>query len=129
MFAAIEAGGGFLGPTLNVLGEATRYCVLMIVMAIICFQAPSLASALTGGAAVQQGVQMIQNARMVAGLRARAPADQAQQPQRRRGSRWARTAPPLAAWCRAGQGVRRRRARAIVHAGAAYKLAAWLGRT
>ncbi|MBT9595709.1 MAG: type IV secretion system protein [Vitreoscilla sp.] len=70
MFTAIEAGGGFLGPTLNVLGEATRYCVLMIVMAIICFQAPSLASALTGGAAVQQGVQMIQNAMMVAGLRA-----------------------------------------------------------
>jgi type IV secretion system protein VirB6 len=38
-------------------------------MAIICFQAPSLASALTGGAAMQQGVQMIQNAMMVAGLR------------------------------------------------------------
>ena len=60
----------FLGATLNVLGEATRYCVLMIVMAIICFQAPSLASALTGGAALQQGVQMIQNALMGAGLRA-----------------------------------------------------------
>ena len=44
----------------------------MIVMAIICFQAPSLASALTGGAAVQQGIQMIQNAMMVAGLRAAA---------------------------------------------------------
>jgi type IV secretion system protein VirB6 len=42
----------------------------MLVMAIICFQAPSLASALTGGAAIQQGVQMIQNAMMVAGLRA-----------------------------------------------------------
>jgi type IV secretion system protein VirB6 len=35
MFAAIQAGGGFLGTTLNVLGEATRYCVLMLVMAII----------------------------------------------------------------------------------------------
>ena len=70
MFTAIQTGGGFLGATLNVLGEATRYCVLMIVMAIICFQAPSLASALTGGAAVQQGIQMIQNAMMVAGLRA-----------------------------------------------------------
>ena len=71
MFAAIGAGGGFLGPTLNVLGEATRYCVLMIVLAIICFQAPSLAAALTGGAAVQQGIQMIQNALMVSGLRSR----------------------------------------------------------
>src|SRR6185295_8432287 len=70
MFTAIDSGGGFLGTAFNVLGEATRYCVLMIVMAIICFQAPSLASALTGGAAVQQGVQMIQNAMMVAGLRA-----------------------------------------------------------
>jgi len=70
MFAGITASGGFLGATINVLGEATRYCVLMIVMAIICFQAPSLASALTGGAAIQQGIQMVQNAMMVAGLRA-----------------------------------------------------------
>jgi type IV secretion system protein VirB6 len=69
MFVAIQAGGGFLGATFNVLGEATRYCVLMILMAIICFQAPSLASALTGGAAIQQGIQMVQNAMMVAGLR------------------------------------------------------------
>ena len=69
IFVAIRAGGGFLGPELNVLSEAMRYCVLMILMAIICFQAPSLASALTGGAAVQQGIQMIQNAMMVSGLR------------------------------------------------------------
>ena len=69
IFLAINTGGGFLGGTFNVLGEATRYCVLMILMAIICFQAPSLASALTGGAAVQQGIQMIQNAMMVSGLR------------------------------------------------------------
>jgi type IV secretion system protein VirB6 len=69
MLLAIQSGGGFLGGTFNVLGEATRYCVLMILMAIICFQAPSLASALTGGAAIQQGVHMVQNAMMVAGLR------------------------------------------------------------
>lgn len=69
MFKAIVDGGGFLGGTFNILGEATRYCVLMILMGIICFQAPSLASALTGGAAVQQGIQMIQNAMMVSGLR------------------------------------------------------------
>lgn len=65
----IQDQGGFLGPTFNVVGESLKYCVVMILMAIICFQAPSLASALTGGAAVQQGVQMIQNAMMVAGLR------------------------------------------------------------
>jgi type IV secretion system protein VirB6 len=70
IFRAVNDGGGFLGPEFNVLAEATRYCVVMILMAIICFQAPSLASALTGGAAVQQGVQMIQNAMMVSGLRA-----------------------------------------------------------
>jgi type IV secretion system protein VirB6 len=69
MFKAIQDGGGFLGGSFNVLGEATRYCVLMILMGIICFQAPSLASALTGGAAVQQGIQMVQNAMMVGGLR------------------------------------------------------------
>lgn len=69
MFKAIVDGGGFLGGTFNVLGEATRYCVLMILMAILCFQAPNLASALTGGAAVQQGIHMVQNAMMVSGLR------------------------------------------------------------
>jgi type IV secretion system protein VirB6 len=74
MFKAINDGGGFLGSTFNVLGEATRYCVLMILMAILCFQAPSLASALTGGAAIQQGVQMIQNAMMVSGLRSASSA-------------------------------------------------------
>ncbi|MDE2567092.1 MAG: type IV secretion system protein [Burkholderiales bacterium] len=74
MFIAIQTGGGFLGGTFNVLGEATRYCVLMILMAIICFQAPSLASALTGGAAVQQGMQMIQSAMMVSGVRSASAA-------------------------------------------------------
>jgi type IV secretion system protein VirB6 len=70
MFIAIQSSGGFLGSTLNALGESIRYCVLMIVMGIICFQAPSLASALTGGAAVQQGIQIVKTAMLVAGLRA-----------------------------------------------------------
>ena len=61
--------GGFLGPNFNVVAESLKYCVVMVLMAIICLQAPSLAAALTGGAAIQQGVQMIQNALMVAGLR------------------------------------------------------------
>lgn len=74
MFKAILDGGGFLGATFNVLGESMRYCVLMILMAILCFQAPSLASALTGGAAIQQGIQMIQNAMMVSGLRSASSA-------------------------------------------------------
>src|SRR5574337_1310452 len=74
MFKAIQDGGGFLGENFNVLGEAVRYCVLMVLMAIICFQAPSLASALTGGVAVQQGIQMVQNAMMVSGLRSASSA-------------------------------------------------------
>lgn len=74
MFKAIQDGGGFLGGTFNVLGEAMRYCVLMILMGLICLQAPSLASALTGGAAIQQGVHMVQNAMMVSGLRRSAEA-------------------------------------------------------
>jgi type IV secretion system protein VirB6 len=69
MFKAINDGGGFLGGAFNVLGESIRYCVLMILMAIICFQAPSLASALTGGAAIQQGIQMAQSAMIAGGLR------------------------------------------------------------
>ena len=71
---AIQDQGGFLGPTFNVVGESLKYCVVMILMAIICFQAPSLASALAGGAAVQQGIQMIQNAMMVSGLRSASSA-------------------------------------------------------
>lgn len=69
MVQVIQSEGGFQGPTFNVVGESLRYCVVMILMAIICFQAPGLASALTGGAAIQQGVQMVQNVLMVAGLR------------------------------------------------------------
>ena len=106
MFKAIIDGGGFLGGTFNVLGEATRYCVLMILMAIICFQAPSLASALTGGAGVQQGVHMVQNAMLIAGLRSAAAP---------------RAAGPAAAGgvIRAGTGLPR---------AAAYRLAALRGR-
>jgi type IV secretion system protein VirB6 len=74
MVQVIQSQGGFLGPTFNVVGESLKYCVVMILMAIICFQAPSLASALTGGAAVQQGIQMIQNAMMVSGLRSASAA-------------------------------------------------------
>jgi type IV secretion system protein VirB6 len=133
MFAAIEAGGGFLGQTLNVLGEATRYCVLMIVMAIICFQAPGLASALTGGVAVQQGVQMIQNALMVAGLRAASTGDRSGAAAAaggviRAGAGLPHTAGRMVAGAsQAGASAIGRHANGYVRA-AAYKLAAWRGR-
>jgi type IV secretion system protein VirB6 len=70
----VQVNGGFQGSTFNVVGESLKYCVVMVLMAIICFQAPSLASALTGGAAIQQGIQMIQNAMMVSGLRSASSA-------------------------------------------------------
>lgn len=69
MVRVVQDNGGFLGPTFNAVGEGLKYCIVMILMAILCFQAPSLAAALTGGAVVQQGVQMVQNVMMVAGLR------------------------------------------------------------
>lgn len=62
---AINDQDGFLGPNFNVVTESLKYCIVMLLMAILCFQAPGLASALTGGTAVQQGVQMVQNLMMV----------------------------------------------------------------
>ncbi len=64
----IQAQGGFSGPTFNVVAESLKYCIVMVLMAIVCFQAPSLASALTGGVAVQQGLQMVQNVLNVSGV-------------------------------------------------------------
>ena len=122
MFKAIADGGGFLGSTFNVLGEATRYCVLMILMAIICFQAPSLASALTGGAAIQQGIQMIQNAMMVSGLRSASSARSASAAAGAGGAIRAGTGIPHAAASMARRGYGSARS-------AAYKLAAQRGRS
>ena len=122
MFKAIADGGGFLGSTFNVLGEATRYCVLMILMAIICFQAPSLASALTGGAAIQQGIQMIQNAMMVSGLRSATSARGASANAGAGGVIRAGAGLPHAASSMARRGYGAARS-------AAYKLAAQRGRT
>ncbi|MBI3345668.1 MAG: type IV secretion system protein [Burkholderiales bacterium] len=65
----IEDQGGFNGPTFNVVAESLKYCIVMVLMAIVCLQAPSLASALTGGVAVQQGLQIVQNLMVVSGLR------------------------------------------------------------
>jgi type IV secretion system protein VirB6 len=68
MVQSAQDHGGLNGPNFNALGESLRYCVVMILMGIICFQAPTLSSALTGGAAIQQGIQMVQNSMMVAGI-------------------------------------------------------------
>src|ERR1700752_4177879 len=44
MVQVVTDQGGFLGPTFNAVGEGLKYCVVMILMAILCFQAPSLAA-------------------------------------------------------------------------------------
>jgi type IV secretion system protein VirB6 len=118
MVQAVNANGGFAGPNFNVVGESLKYCVVMILMAILCFQAPSLASSLTGGVAVQQGMQMVQNAWMASGMR---------------GSSGAARAAPAAAPAAAQGGVLRRGAGLPYAAGravgrAAYRLAAQRGR-
>ena len=115
MVRVVQDNGGFLGPTFNVVGESLRYCVVMILMAIICFQAPSLASALTGGAAIQQGIQMVQNAMMVAGLRSVSAA------------RGAGPAAAAGGVIRAGAGTALRQGYGAVRT-AAYRLAALRGR-
>lgn len=110
---AIQAQGGLAGPTFNAVAESLKYCVVMILMAVICFQAPSLASALTGGTAMQQGLQMVQNARMLAGPRWMGGTSSSGRPQ------------PGGA--RAGGGLPHATGRAVRTA--AYKLAALRGRT
>jgi len=75
----IRDQGGLAGPTFNAVDEAFKYCIVMILMALICSQAPGLAAALTGGSPVQHGMQMIQNAMMISGLRS-ASASQAAGP-------------------------------------------------
>lgn len=70
----IQTHGGFSGPNFNVVTESLKYCIVMILMSIICFQAPSLAAGFTGGAVMQQGIQMIQNAMVAGGLRSPNPS-------------------------------------------------------
>ncbi len=130
---AIQDQGGFQGPTFNVVAESLKYCIVMILMAIICFQAPSLASALTGGAAVQQGVQMIQNVLMVSGIRARGHGAHASAGGSQGGTVRAGVGLPFmagqatAAAGTASMGVARRGYGAVRTS--AYKLAAMRGRT
>jgi type IV secretion system protein VirB6 len=71
MVQVIQDSGGFQGPQINVVADSIKYTIVMVLMAIICFQAPSLASGLTGGPVIQQGVQLLQNALIVSGLRSK----------------------------------------------------------
>jgi type IV secretion system protein VirB6 len=129
----VQSQGGFSGPSFNVVGESLKYCVVMVLMAIICFQAPTLASALTGGAAIQQGMQMVQNALMIAGLTSTGPPPPDGGPGARGGAIRRGVGLPLAIGAAAMAGARTAGAFARAGTGyvrtAAYKLAALRGRT
>lgn len=121
----IHDQGGFAGPTFNAVGESMKYCIVMVLMAIICFQAPSLASGLTGGPALQQGVHMVQNILMVSGIRSR-NADKSHAVGAQGGTVRAGTGVPYTAGRAAG--VAARTGASAVRT-ASYRLAALRGRT
>ena len=63
--SAIAIGGAFVAGAPNAVGAleaAGTYLAVMCLLAIVLYQAPSLASSLTGGASIQTGAQMISNA-------------------------------------------------------------------
>ena len=62
---AIADGSAFVAGAPNSVGAleaAGTYLAVMCLLAIVLYQAPSLASSLTGGASIQTGAQMISNA-------------------------------------------------------------------
>lgn len=63
--SAIAIGGAFVAGAPDAVGAleaAGTYLAVMCLLAIVLYQAPSLASSLTGGASIQTGAQMISNA-------------------------------------------------------------------
>jgi len=61
---AISTGSAFVAGvpgSVGALEAAGTYLTVMCLLAIVLFQAPSLASSLTGGASIQSGTQMVTN--------------------------------------------------------------------
>lgn len=74
---AIAIGGAFVPGVPDAVGAmeaAGTYLAVMCLLAIVLYQAPSLASSLTGGASIQTGAQMISNAVVATRLGGRAGA-------------------------------------------------------
>lgn len=67
-FQGIEASAAFTpgaSPTgVSAIGAADGFLVVAVLLAIVLYQAPSLAASFTGGATVQTGLQMISNTLM-----------------------------------------------------------------
>jgi type IV secretion system protein VirB6 len=62
--AGIRDGNAFMPGAVNAVGAleaAGTYLAVMCLLGIVLFQAPSLASSLTGGASIQSGTQMVTN--------------------------------------------------------------------
>ena len=62
--AAIADGSAFVAGvpgSVGALEAAGTYLAVMCLLAIVLYQAPSLASSLTGGASIQSGTQMVTN--------------------------------------------------------------------
>ena len=75
--AAIADGSAFVAGvpgSVGALEAAGTYLAVMCLLAIVLYQAPSLASSLTGGASIQTGAQMISNAVVATRLGGRAGA-------------------------------------------------------
>jgi len=75
--SAIAYGSAFVAGAPNAVGAleaAGTYLAVMCLLAIVLYQAPSLASSLTGGASIQTGAQMISNAVVATRLGGRAGA-------------------------------------------------------
>jgi len=75
--AAIRDGTAFVAGvpgSVGALEAAGTYLAVMCLLAIVLYQAPSLASSLTGGASIQTGAQMISNAVVATRLGGRAGA-------------------------------------------------------
>ena len=75
--SAIAIGGAFVAGAPDAVGAleaAGTYLAVMCLLAIVLYQAPSLASSLTGGASIQTGAQMISNAVVASRLGGRAGA-------------------------------------------------------
>jgi type IV secretion system protein VirB6 len=74
---AIADGSAFVAGvpgSVGALEAAGTYLAVMCLLAIVLYQAPSLASSLTGGASIQTGAQMISNAVVATRLGGRAGA-------------------------------------------------------
>jgi type IV secretion system protein VirB6 len=77
LFLRLHDGSAFVAGvpgSVGALEAAGTYLAVMCLLAIVLYQAPSLASSLTGGASIQTGAQMISNAVVATRLGGRAGA-------------------------------------------------------